>query len=96
MVSIGNQHCQMEGLTMSIQSFSIDLVAERPPCDQKGCTTPAKYSVVWTKRQNYCEEHIAKILKVAQVMGYPTPHATLGRIVTADEFDPMKSSNDYE
>lgn len=54
-------------------------------CDQNGCTEHATHTLVWIDRKNYCEEHTAKFLGVADAMGFPTPANTVMLLI--DVFD---------
>lgn len=62
----------------------IKVFREIPICAQDGCGKRADYELVWTSKQFYCEEHTHVVINVADAMGFPTPRATLERIVWPD------------
>lgn len=81
---------------MAIQTALIDLVTERPACVSEGCGKPAKYRCVWAgDKVEYCEVCATWAMQVAAAIAYTEPRSTLVRLVTPDEFDPGKSSNEY-
>lgn len=53
-------------------------------CDQDGCKAVATHWLVWTAPMVCCVQHMEKAMHVAQMMGHPTPAATL-RALTPDE-----------
>lgn len=75
---------------------AIRLFGEWPTCSQVHCEVPAKYSYVWDKEMFACEEHARQALGIANAVDFPAPQQTTTRLVRPEEFDPEKSSDEYE
>jgi hypothetical protein len=56
-----------------------------PPCTQSGCTTPARFSLVWAREVAYCPKHTVLVLNVADAMGFITPAETITGLIAKDE-----------
>jgi hypothetical protein len=61
------------------------IVQALPPCTQSGCTTPARFALVWAREVAYCPEHTVVVLNVAEAMGFITPAETIAIMITLDE-----------
>lgn len=80
-----------------MQTALIQLIAERPACSQEGCSNLAKYRYSWTGKDVFgCEGCTDWAMQVAEAITYTEPRRTLVRLVTPDELDLEKSSNEYE
>jgi len=62
---------------MGYQHIRVNDELGYPICDQDGCDSPVHVTLVWTEPKQYCLPCANQVLGIAEVMGFPTPSATI-------------------